>query len=141
MTTHAPAWRQLTTGHFANVAYEECLRRLAWESVGRLGITEVGRAPSIYPVNYAYHDGAILFRTTERRAQALLHNDVSFEIDRVDPVQATGWSVLVRGRVAVLDDSPLGAAPVSWAPDERTVTVSLVPIEVTGREIVSDRRI
>ncbi len=141
MTIHATPVRapEGLIGRFVSIGYEECTRRLQWESVGRVAVAEAGAAPSVYPVNYAWHDGAILFRTTPRRAQVLAAHPVSFEVDRLDDHRGTGWSILVRGWVTVLRDSPLGVQPVTWAPDERVVTVSLAPAELTGREIFVGR--
>ncbi len=128
-----------THGEFATVAYDECIRRLGWETIGRVGFVEPDGVVSVYPVNYALHDGAVVFRTTPRRAAILSGGAVTFEVDRVDDVRGTGWSVIARGHVTLLDDSPLGAAPVTWAPEGRTVTAVLTPESVTGREISQSR--
>lgn len=132
MTIHAVAPAH---GQFTTVAYEECLRRLSWENVGRIGLVEPDGVVSIYPVNFLLHDGAIVFRTTPRRAALLTRDTVTFEVDHIDDVHGSGWSVIARGPVTILDESPLGAAPMSWAPDGRTVTASLAPIALSGREI------
>lgn len=136
MATTAP---QLAFGRLATLSYDECVRRLGWETIGRVASVEPGQAPSVYPVNYAWHEGAVVFRTTERRAEHLQTCPVSFEVDRVDQFLKTGWSVLARGRVVVGDDSPFGGAPVTWAPDQRVVTVRLVPETMSGREIFVGR--
>jgi hypothetical protein len=127
------------SGQFATVAYDECIRRLGWERIGRVGVVEADGSVSIYPVNYAFFDGVIVFRTTERRGEVMANGLVSFEVDRIDDVHGTGWSVLARGPVTLLADSPLGASPVSWAPDGRTITASLTPVSVTGREVFLPR--
>ena len=67
--------------------------------MGRIGAIVCGR-PVVYPVNYAIHDGAIVFRT--RRGGELdsaTNGEVAaFEIDGVDHLYHEGWSVLVVGR-------------------------------------------
>lgn len=130
----------LTAGQFATVAYEECLRRLSWETVGRIGAIEPDGSVSVYPVNYVFHENTVLFRTTPRRGAVLTRGDVTFEVDQIDDVHGAGWSVIARGPVTLIDDSPLGAAPISWAPDGRTLTARLTPHEVSGREIFVPRR-
>ena len=60
---------------------EECLRLLAVEDVGRLALAQ-GRAPVIFPVNYALDGEAIVFRTAE--GTKLSHGPrgaAAFEID------------------------------------------------------------
>ena len=57
------------------------------------------------PVNYRWHDGAVVFRTAEHSA---LDEDlqtgiaggeykVAFEIDEIDAPGRQGWSVLIQG--------------------------------------------
>jgi nitroimidazol reductase NimA-like FMN-containing flavoprotein (pyridoxamine 5'-phosphate oxidase superfamily) len=60
---------------------------------------------AVLPVNYKWHDGAVVFRTTRHSA---LDEDlqtwiaggdylVAFEIDQIDEPRRQGWSVLIQG--------------------------------------------
>jgi nitroimidazol reductase NimA-like FMN-containing flavoprotein (pyridoxamine 5'-phosphate oxidase superfamily) len=120
---------------------DECLRLLATVTLGRLGITS-GALPTVLPVNYRFDGSRILFRTgVGTKLDAATHNAVvAFEVDEVDPVTHTGWSVVVTGVTRELTDpDELAEAqrePLArWAPgaDHRMVAIST--------EVVSGRRI
>ena len=80
---------------------DRCLELLASGNVGRVAVI-AGREPVIFPVNYALHDGNILFRTaTGTKLQSVVWGTrVSFEIDDLDPIEREGWSVAAVGPVA-----------------------------------------
>lgn len=117
-----------------------------------LGSTTVGRvafngdpSPTILPVNYTMHDGAVLFRTAEGSkldaAEAGL--PASFEVDGIDRSHDSGWSVVVRGHLTEMDD-PDGDL-VDAADDieplvggSRPYLVTLSIDEITGRRIAPD---
>jgi nitroimidazol reductase NimA-like FMN-containing flavoprotein (pyridoxamine 5'-phosphate oxidase superfamily) len=65
---------------------------------------------------------------------------VCFEVDGIDEVQRSGWSVLVKGRARELvDAAELRAAsrtPLEpWGHGPKSCWIRLVPAEVTGRRI------
>ena len=82
----------------------ECLRLIARGGIGRIAYhSRFG--PEVLPVNYQWHDGAVVFRTV---AHSVLDEDlqtgiaggdykVAFEIDDIDVAGRQGWSVLVQG--------------------------------------------
>jgi nitroimidazol reductase NimA-like FMN-containing flavoprotein (pyridoxamine 5'-phosphate oxidase superfamily) len=79
---------------------QECLRRLAAESFGRV-VVSMPRQPLIRPVNYVFDPGSqsVVFRTgSGTKLFALRHaSNAIFEIDGVDPASGTGWSVIIEG--------------------------------------------
>lgn len=94
---------------------EECWQLLRDAPVGRVAFIETGD-PMILPVNHTVVGHRIVFRTLRGTLlhEALMAASVAFQVDGADPVQRTGWSVLVRG-VADLADDPdelAGPAPV-----------------------------
>ena len=120
----------------------ECRDLLEAEQVGRVAIS-VGALPAIFPVNYRVIDGDIFFRTGSglKHRAALSGSVVGFEIDRVDPVSATGWSVLVVG---VAREMPAGSELPSehgrvlpWAGGERPHIIRIHPEVISGRRIIS----
>lgn len=123
------------------LAEEECLALLRETSVGRVGIT-VGGLPVILPVNYACHDGDIVFRTgsgTKLRA-AVRNAVIAFEADVIHPSDRAGWSVLVVGRARELSDDSEIAAVESlgiepWVAGSLGHVVRLHPEFVSGRRI------
>lgn len=120
----------------------QCETLLSSRTLGRIGVT-IGGLPAIFPVNYAYVDGNVVFRTgpgAKLRA-ASRGIVVAFEIDGYDATLQAGWSVLVIGRAAeVLDEQErarLTATPVSpWAGGEREHYIRVDAEVVSGRRIV-----
>lgn len=118
--------------------YEECVERLTHAQVGRLAFQADGEV-QIFPVNYRWHDGAVVFRTAPgtKLDAAFFKKVAAFEIDGWDSVFQTGWSVVVKGLVKSIDATPeieeLGLKP--WAGPGRDEWVRLRPDEVTGRKI------
>jgi nitroimidazol reductase NimA-like FMN-containing flavoprotein (pyridoxamine 5'-phosphate oxidase superfamily) len=111
--------------------------------VGRIGVIN-DSAPEIYPVNHAVDRQTIVFRTDPgSKLRALVRSPaVCYEVDGIDPADATGWSVLVKGRAVELHEiDELRAAfalPLHyWALGDKAHWIRIVPDEVTGRRIWS----
>ena len=99
----------------------ECLRLIGAGRLGRLAYT--GRfGPTVLPVLYKLHEGAIFFRTVqdtfteEDLRTGIAHADyqVGFEVDQYDPETLDGWVVLVVGRHMLW--TPMPSARRSSAP-------------------------
>ena len=125
----------------------ESLRLIAPGGIGRIAYgSRFG--PAVLPVNYKWHDGAIVFRTTRHSA---LDEDlqtgiaggeymVAFEIDELDFAGRQGWSVLIQGPAhhveAESERRAAAAAGVEpWAAGERELFLRIVPHRITGRRI------
>ena len=89
-----------------------CLRLIAPGGIGRLAYT--GRyGLTVLPVNYALHQGTIVFRTAYdsptdedlRTGIADAEYKVAFEIDDIDLAAREGWSVLVQGSAHHVDSA------------------------------------
>ncbi len=75
----------------------QCLELLASHFVGRVAVVAEGR-PLILPVNYILEGRTVAFRTgTGTKLDAAPMGPVAFEIDEVDPMYHSGWSVVVQG--------------------------------------------
>jgi nitroimidazol reductase NimA-like FMN-containing flavoprotein (pyridoxamine 5'-phosphate oxidase superfamily) len=125
---------------------DECLRLLASASLGRLGIT-TGALPTVLPVNFRLVGDQIVFRTGGgTKLDAATDNAVvAFEVDDMDPVWHTGWSVVVTGMAREISDpEELAAIELStiphWAPDHATRVVGVSTEIVTGRRVLSGLR-
>ena len=121
------------------LTYDECVERLQHSQVGRLAFLADGEV-QIFPVNYRWHEGAVVFRTAPgtKLDAAFFKKVAAFEIDGWDSVFETGWSVVVKGLVKAVDPTPdmesLDLRP--WAGPGRDDWVRIRPDEVTGRRIV-----
>lgn len=76
---------------------DECKRLLETHDLGRIALVVDG-SPQIFPVNYAYSEDVVVFRTAEGlKLDRSPLAPVAFEIDGFDPEAATAWSVMVQG--------------------------------------------
>jgi len=126
----------------------ECLRLIARGGIGRIAYhSRFG--PEVLPVNYQWHDGAVVFRTMahssldEDLQTGIVGGDyqVAFEIDEIDVARRKGWSVLIQGPAHHVSEaereSALEAGVDPWPSGERELFVRIVPSRVTGRQITS----
>ena len=100
------------------------------------------------PVNYKWHDGAVVFRTAQHSAldedlqTGITGGDylVAFEIDEIDLPGRQGWSVLIQGPAHHVEGeteraSAEQAGVEPWPAGERELFLRIVPHRVTGRRI------
>ena len=127
--------------HMEELDNDECRSLLAERHLGRLAIPDFG-GPVIFPVNYVFDQGLVIFRTDpgSKLDAATERESVAFEVDAIDEASRTGWSVVVRGTLAEVTDpdqlARLRALPLyPWAPGEKTRYVRMRPRTVTGRRI------
>jgi CBS domain-containing protein len=123
---------------------DECFRRLAEATVGRLGFVQAGSLV-VLPVNHGLDGHDVVFRTTwgSKFQAAQQAEQVAFEVDGFDRSSRLGWSVLVKGSASLVYESPdiermeaLGVR--SWASaDQDMFWVRVRPEEITGREITA----
>jgi nitroimidazol reductase NimA-like FMN-containing flavoprotein (pyridoxamine 5'-phosphate oxidase superfamily) len=75
----------------------ECSRLLKTVDLGRLAIVVDG-VPEIFPVNYAYDERVVVFRTSPGlKLERGPYTQAAFEVDSVDRKTGIAWSVVVHG--------------------------------------------
>ncbi len=75
----------------------ECRQLLKSRDIGRLAIVVDGQ-PEIFPVNYAFDEGVVVFRTAPGlKLERGPLTAAAFEVDEVDTRQGVAWSVVVKG--------------------------------------------
>jgi nitroimidazol reductase NimA-like FMN-containing flavoprotein (pyridoxamine 5'-phosphate oxidase superfamily) len=125
----------------------ESLRLIAPGGIGRIAY-QSRFGPAVLPVNYKWHDGAVVFRTTRHSA---LDEDlqtgitggeymVAFEIDEIDAPGRQGWSVLIQGPAHHVEaeaerESAVRAGVEPWPAGEREMFLRITPHRITGRRI------
>jgi hypothetical protein len=114
----------------------------SWElvrsrSVGRFAVNRRGACPLVVPVNYVVEGTtSILFRSGPGAKVTGAQRDlVAFQIDEIDPLHHTGWSVLVEGWAQTLADKASTVAVDTWLPGELPYVIRIVPTRITGRRI------
>jgi nitroimidazol reductase NimA-like FMN-containing flavoprotein (pyridoxamine 5'-phosphate oxidase superfamily) len=116
------------------LSVEECLELLATASVGRLAVAQAGRPPLVVPVNFALDGDVIVFRSDlGAKLDALRQEPASFQVDWIDPLHHTGWSVLVQG--FAYESSPVDVEVEPWAGGPKQHWVRLFAGTVTGRRL------
>src|SRR5215471_5904599 len=113
---------------------DQCLQLISGGGIGRIAYT--GRfGLAVLPVNYAWQDGAVVFRTAAngpldedlRTGIANADYQVAFEIDSIDLEAQQGWSVLIQGPAhhvtGTEEDTVRQAGVESWAPGDRELFV------------------
>jgi nitroimidazol reductase NimA-like FMN-containing flavoprotein (pyridoxamine 5'-phosphate oxidase superfamily) len=122
---------------------DECLTRIAETPIGRLAFHLDGEI-AVLPVAHLVEGVDICFRTAgDSKIQAAVDRDrVAYEVDAYDPVNRTGWSVLVQGRaVEVTEDEEIGRleerARRPWIelPPEGTSWIRVRTQNISGREL------
>ncbi|MCG6494292.1 pyridoxamine 5'-phosphate oxidase family protein [Kitasatospora sp. A2-31] len=128
-----------TTPHELDPA--ACWARISPGGIGRVVLT-TPNGPVALPVNYRVLDATILYRTAAGGLPAdVADQQVAFEVDRLDEVFGTGWSVLVSGTASVVFDEDAlhrfeeHADPEPWAAGERDTWVRIRPARVSGRTV------
>lgn len=128
-----------------DLSRQDCARLLNAGVAGRVALgTPTG--PHIVPVNYVVHGESILLRTAAYSLLGTYGRDAQlcFEVDQLDHELERGWSVVVRGRAAFVDDQEELAeiirtwAPRPWAAGQRHLVVRIPWSEVTGRRLGAD---
>jgi anti-anti-sigma factor len=130
---------------FGVLSERQCRLLLGHERVGRVAVSEDAQM-AVFPVNYSVVSDEILFFTGEgtKLRAATANARVTFEVDHVDPVAETGWSVLVVGftREVTEPDVVAGARASGlrpWAHGDRSHLVALTTEVVSGRRTGSGR--
>ena len=117
----------------------ECLRLLALTTLGRVAVS-ANALPMVLPVTFTLVGDQIVFRTRRDTHLGLGTNNtvVAFEADDIDPVDHTGWSVVVTGVASeVRDPDKVDAldaiALPGWSQGDESRAVAITVSMVSGR--------
>ncbi len=130
----------------------ECLRLLGTRSVGRLGFLGREGHPLVLPVNYVLDGNAVLIRSGPgaKLAAAEREAPVCLEVDDIDELSRSGWSVLITGTAERLRWAHGGKraaarrgarAPVPWAAGPREHVIRITATKISGRRLIADRSV
>jgi len=127
-------------GTITTLPREECELLLAEGCVGRLAYVARAGVPEVTPVNYLWHDGAVLIRSGPgpKLQAADRRETVAFEIDHVDEESCTGWSVVVAGRASRVAPEEAARLPLPqpWSDGTRRHVIRVDAARVSGRRIL-----
>ena len=127
-------------GRLVEVLTFDCWQLLETAEIARFAWNGP-RGVAMVPVNYTVADGALWFRTTPytEHAREAGGQWVAVEVDSIDPVERSGWSVVVRGVAELLDPADVPDLPIDltvWPEGRRNLLVRIDPVEVTGRRLL-----
>jgi len=134
--------RQTTSEGLEILAPDECRRLLSAAGIGRLAMP--GRSfPELRPVNFVLDGDVLVVRTGEGTIlQTARRGDpVALEIDGIDRLEHTGWSVVVTGTLRERPaDGVTRALPLRpWGSGKKDYFVSISLESVSGRRIPAGR--
>lgn len=141
MTVSPPSPSELDRNGLEVLDRDECLRLLGTVTLGRIAISS-GALPVILPVNFRLTGDTIIFRTASgtKLDAATRGAVVAFEVDAMDPLEHTGWSVMVTGVARQVTDTaeldeirPERVA--RWAPLGEDCIIAISTDMVSGRRI------
>ena len=120
---------------------DECMQRVRANGVGRIAVS-VGALPAVIPINYAVRGGDVFFRTAPgtKLAAASRNAVVAFEVDHINRLDHSGWSVLIVGKSSeVVDTDELEALqdlPLTrWLESGDDTLVRISAELISGREL------
>jgi uncharacterized protein len=122
--------------------FEECLRMLRSEKVGRIAVV-VDEFPIVLPVNYRlveqFGRNWLAIRTRPGNVLDLAPMPAAFEIDGIDLGRQCGWSVVVRGMLQHVDANVAAFTerfdPEPWLDRDRDSWLVIEPFAITGRAL------
>ena len=128
---------ELRPAELHDVDRATCFAFLGAQHVGRLVLP--GDEPFVAPFNYVVVGDALVLRTEADTHAALgVGQSILFEVDYIDDEYQAGWSVVIRGGLEDITDSPTVDADLrerleSWAPGPRDRWLRVTIDEMTGR--------
>ncbi|MDH2412769.1 pyridoxamine 5'-phosphate oxidase family protein [Nocardioides sp. CER19] len=117
----------------------DCWRLLPTEEVARVAWSGPD-GTAIVPVNYTVTHQSLWFRTQPYSAlgRQVHGGRVAVEVDHVDHVDKSAWSVVAIGTAQVVDGDEVPDSVLQmrvWVPGPRSLVVRVDPVEVTGRRL------
>jgi nitroimidazol reductase NimA-like FMN-containing flavoprotein (pyridoxamine 5'-phosphate oxidase superfamily) len=130
-------------GDLVELSRSACLALLSTARIGRVIYTDAA-LPAALPVTYALDDEEVVFRTNGggRLAAATRNAVVGFQVDELDWVTRTGWTVLGVGEAYEVTEprrlaALRGRLPQPWVPGHVDHTTCIPLQRLTGRRIVA----
>ncbi|WP_423822659.1 pyridoxamine 5'-phosphate oxidase family protein [Salinisphaera sp. SPP-AMP-43] len=127
-------------GRITELDEATCRQLLASHRVGRIAIN-AEPSPEVLPVDYALRSDGLIFHSGlgTKQAAAARGQAATFQVDGVDMARRAGWSVMVRGRLVITDESESPELPEPLPGGERPYVVHLSLDTISGRRIPPER--
>ena len=134
---HHPDGAVPEAGELLELSVEECWQLAEARSVGRFAANRRGVGPLVVPVNYVIDEHrTIAFRSGAGAKLSTVGRGLSvIQVDEIDPLHQTGWSVMIEGTTRWLYEEQDPTAVEPWAPGSRPYVIRMTPVRVSGRRI------
>jgi 4-hydroxyphenylpyruvate dioxygenase-like putative hemolysin len=108
--------------------------------IGRLAFTDA-HGPTVEPFAFALEDAAIVISVGARSgARNAAGQEVAFEVDEIDLVRRTGWSVVAVGTPHLAPEA-VAAYPEPWPDTDADRLLLVLPVDrMTGRRLRRETR-
>jgi len=125
------------------LSQRDCLVLLGAARVGRLVYVDE-QGPVAIPVNFALADDDVVLRVEQGTKRLALEQPlVAFEVDHVDEVRQSAWSVIVRGKASEIEAERVpellremgGRPPTPWALGVHNTWIRITASQMTGRRL------
>jgi nitroimidazol reductase NimA-like FMN-containing flavoprotein (pyridoxamine 5'-phosphate oxidase superfamily) len=130
--------------HIKVLPEDECRALLETTTVGRVAFVN-DEGQQLVPVNFAFIDGTIFFRTLGDGFLAQLardHDDVAFGVDHHAETYRNGWNVTVKGSASEVEDRATINKVLAhsslrpWAGGVRPLVIRITVDSIAGRRVV-----
>ncbi len=125
----------------------ECFDHLGRAAVARLAVQLPAGGVDIFPVNFVLDERCVLLRTAGGTKLDSLQREplVALEADHFDYFERTAWSVVIKGRAALVEDHNelfelIDVEIDTWHPERKPFFVRITPSMTTGRRSPIHRR-
>ena len=142
VTPHRPPPADAAAGSKLLVlTQKECWALVKQAALGRLAFV-MDDWPLVMPVNYLVDGPDVVIRSDPGRKLTAARQQVqaTLQVDSIDRLHRSGWSVLVFGIATAVDDGEEvarldGLGLRSWAASDRASWIRLLPVQITGRRL------
>jgi hypothetical protein len=127
-------------GHLRELDTTDCWELVRAHEVGRVAFVD-DRGPMVVPITFTCGTGSVLFRVAaySEVGRHLAGARVALEVDDFDPFTRSGWNVVLRGVLEVVEIDQLPPPedrPTPWPEGLRSLFLQLTPDTVTGRRLL-----
>ena len=122
--------------HLEVLTIEECFDLVHGQVIGRLAVGSGLGPPFVAPVSFVLDGTSIVFRSDPGEKFEAVDQHASFQVDGFDHQHRTGWSVLLQGRIELMDDTDVAHLELDPWIGRRAFWIRLMPEVVTGRRLV-----
>ncbi|WP_233608296.1 pyridoxamine 5'-phosphate oxidase family protein [Nocardia stercoris] len=142
---HLPTGPGAPLRHAVELDRDQALGLLASAPFGRVVYT-MNALPAVRPVNHVVVDGLVVVRTRltaqlSTAVRAVPAVVVAYQADEIDPVEHTGWSVVVTGFARTVTDPARIERYTEllrpWVNSAMDTVVTIEPTLVTGIRLVA----